>query len=322
MPSWLFVRCPLVRVLCSNSFGQDLNIHIAASITILLAEYFETLDLEISLIWPVEWGYMKSLYFINRILPFITIPFTVYYNLVPHPSPSTCKIVFSVACGLGTSTCGFISELVLYVRIYALSGRDPKILWFLIVNGLAVFVGCTTLTAIYVTSGIWPAPSPKQIVPGCFGDLIENGSMVVGMYAFFLYSAVMTMALCVYYGLRVYWILRHSPLLQIFYRDGTFYFVGLAALSIANGVSALLLPTGYRFLLAAPQVVLHSTLSTRMILQLKEGARQDMGLATIKIISTHKTPPIQIIGNTDTETYPLDTWPHSGKIPQSHTCIA
>ncbi|TFK22976.1 hypothetical protein FA15DRAFT_705891 [Coprinopsis marcescibilis] len=299
----------------SQYLSMLLNVISVFSLTVLLAEYCETLDLEVSLIWPVAWSHMKALYFVNRLLPFVTIPFMIYYNLTPNPNPRLCKLLFAIPGGIGTVTCSLVSELVLYVRLYALSGRNPTILCFLIVNGLVVFVGCTVLTAIHVTSGIWHVSAPDPVIPGCFGDLHESGSLVVGAYALLVYSGLMTMSLCVYYGLRVYWTLRRSPLLQIFYRDGTFYFAGLTAMSIANGVSALLLPPGYRSLFAVPQVVAHSTLSTRMILHLKEVAKQDTEFVTLKNLSIFSTPQI-VVEEPNPELYRLDTWPpHGGKIP-------
>lgn len=51
--------------------------------------------------------------------------------------------------------------------------------------------------------------------------------------------ATVTMLLSLYYGFRLYWHSRESRLIQILYRDGAFYFVTIALMSIANGVVAM-----------------------------------------------------------------------------------
>ena len=51
-----------------------------------------------------------------------------------------------------------------------------------------------------------------------------------------------TMVLSLYYGLRLYWTSRESQLIQILYRDGAFYFITIALMSVANGVVAMVTP--------------------------------------------------------------------------------
>ncbi|TFK22977.1 hypothetical protein FA15DRAFT_705892 [Coprinopsis marcescibilis] len=253
------------------------------SITFLLAEYFQTLEMEVALIWPTAWGRTKVLYFVARFLPFLTTPVTVYYNLVTNPTPSSCQFMFSIGYAVGAFICAAVAELVVYARIYALAGRRKTVFWFLFANSVIVFVGGISLVALHAVSGSWHPSQFAPTVPGCFSDLPVNATLVVSAFAILLYSNLLTMCISVYYGLRVFWALRHRFLIRIFYRDGTFYFTGSAALSITNAVLALMLPPRYRFLFTLPQVVMHSTLSTRMILHLREGAKRDETLPTIHV---------------------------------------
>ncbi|EAU80630.2 hypothetical protein CC1G_10197 [Coprinopsis cinerea okayama7 len=136
-----------------------------------------------------------------------------------------------------------------------------------------------TLLGRYVFLGTWEVTT-QPTPPGCFSSLPE-GQLIMIAYVLVLYSGFMTMILCLYYGFRMYWTERETGrLIKIFYRDGAIYFVILSAMSIANAVAALFLPSRYRFLLAPPQAVAHSTLSIRMILHLREGARKQMGFGT------------------------------------------
>ncbi|EAU80640.2 hypothetical protein CC1G_10207 [Coprinopsis cinerea okayama7 len=274
--------------------STQLNIIVSASMTLLFAEYFQTLRLEVALVWSVHWGIVKIVYFINRFLPFVVIPFTFYWEQFRGPTITAgeperlaapyqrsdqkklCKIIFSIPC-IGIAMCILISEVILYVRVYALAGRGRLMLTFMIVHGLAVFVASISLLGKYVVLGSWGQSQFADIVPGCVGKFTTNGELVMIAYVVLLYSGFVVMILCVYFGLRIYWRSRRSPLIKIFYRDGTFYFVVLAVMSIANGVSAQFLPARYRFLMAPPQAVMHSTLSIRMILHLRETARMEMG---------------------------------------------
>ncbi|KAH6902709.1 hypothetical protein BKA70DRAFT_1567260 [Coprinopsis sp. MPI-PUGE-AT-0042] len=72
------------------------NMITVISLTLLVAEYFHTLELEVSVIWTAPWNLVKYLYFANKILPFLVLPFGIVYNLMPDPTPRECTLVFSV----------------------------------------------------------------------------------------------------------------------------------------------------------------------------------------------------------------------------------
>ncbi|KAF5317637.1 hypothetical protein D9611_014969 [Ephemerocybe angulata] len=61
-----------------------------------------------------------------------------------------------------------------------------------------------------------------------------------------------------------------SPLVATFYKDGLFYFLLLSAVSTGNIICNLVAPLPYIYLLAIPQMVLHSALSTRMVLHIRK----------------------------------------------------
>lgn len=259
------------------------NIVAVVSLTLLVAEYFHTLELEVDVIWTAPWNLVKGLYFADRILPFLVIPFVLVYNLMPYPTSKQCTVIFSIPW-IGITLCILLSEAILYVRLYALSGHARWTLLVILINGSAIFIVCSVLLIFYLARGSW-GPSQFPSNPGCVGQFTDNGQLVMIGYAFLLYSVVATMLLCMYFGIRLFWSSRQSPLIKIFYRDGTFYFVVLALMSISNGIVALFLPARYRFILAPPQAVLHSTLSIRMVLHLRQQARCEMGLSTVRRIA-------------------------------------
>ncbi|TFK20544.1 hypothetical protein FA15DRAFT_122784 [Coprinopsis marcescibilis] len=270
-----------------------------ACLVVLFAEYLDTLELEVSLIWPTGWTHVKVLYFTNRFLPLAVIPFVIAYNITTEATNDRCKLFFTISC-MGILGCTLVSEAILYIRVLALSGMSRPILIFIIVNGTAVVVSTFALLARYVTITSW---GPKSaFVPGCVGQQ-RHGILVTMAYAITLYSglgrsfiydpysstverqrinATVVAILCVYFGVKLYWRDHPGPIIKIFYRDGTLYFIALALLSIGNGVSALVMPAQYRYIMTPLQAVVHSSLSIRMILHLRENAREDMGLSTVR----------------------------------------
>ncbi|KAH6903023.1 hypothetical protein BKA70DRAFT_1302986 [Coprinopsis sp. MPI-PUGE-AT-0042] len=81
------------------------------------------------------------------------------------------------------------------------------------------------------------------------------------------------MSICIYLG-------TESPLIRTIFMDGGIYFAILTLVSLANLFVLIETPDGFQFVLAAYQGVFHSTLTSRMFLNLRELAAKDRGAAT------------------------------------------
>ena len=55
------------------------------------------------------------------------------------------------------------------------------------------------------------------------------------------------MILCLWFGVRYYRVSKPGPLLVVFYRDGTLYFVVVAIMSVTNAIIAKFIPVRYSF---------------------------------------------------------------------------
>ncbi|KAJ8472428.1 hypothetical protein ONZ45_g8271 [Pleurotus djamor] len=104
-------------------------------------DYFLTLPLEISLVWSKPFqGFAGVLFLLNRYLPFIDIPLSVYnklaYGLTSHQYSVNDNVVAAFLCfGI------FLSELYMVLRVWILWGRSRTITWFLValaVSGVIV----------------------------------------------------------------------------------------------------------------------------------------------------------------------------------------
>ncbi|KAH6902700.1 hypothetical protein BKA70DRAFT_1304272, partial [Coprinopsis sp. MPI-PUGE-AT-0042] len=230
---------------------------------LLLAEFFDTFESEVELIWPSNWSIVKVVILCKQeeLRQRIIAQYSTD-NFVLNPKPLTCQIMFGMLV-LGICTSIIISEVLLYLRLYALSGRKR---WALILLACNVTVG--HILCYWVRRG-------KEVegVSGCRTIHASNLLVVMG-YTTLLYSGLTAMVLSIFFGVRAYWASRRSPLLQVFYRDGTFYFIVLAVMSVGNGISAF---PGYRYIMGPLQAVMHSTLSTRMVLRLKAQAKHGTG---------------------------------------------
>ncbi|KAH6902498.1 hypothetical protein BKA70DRAFT_1307136 [Coprinopsis sp. MPI-PUGE-AT-0042] len=205
-----------------------------ACLTLLVSSgYLQTLGIEISLLWPTPWTPVKVVYSINRYLPFVALAVLAFYNdSPPYVSPKACQILFSAP----SSNCCDLLDLL---RTVPLSRHR------------------------WITS-------PYPNIQSCVGQTLGSGRFVLICYATLLYSSLFTAALSLWFALRMYWITPNSRLMNIFYRDGAFYFVTIAVMSITNAIVAMV---------ALPQGVAHNVLAARMVLHLHETALDDMGFS-------------------------------------------
>lgn len=258
--------------------GANINLFTAAaSLALLVLEFFATLELEVTHIWSAKWSLMKGLYFANRFLPFVFLPISVLYDVVPSPSPSGCKALVATPV-FGLVVCIMLSEVMLYVRLYAISGRKRWLRIFLTVNGLTLAITSTTLLSFFIALGSW-GPSPFPGISGCVQRSSSGMILVAIGFCVLLYSGLVAMCLSVYFGIKVYWASRKTNrLIRVFYEDGTYYFISLAVMALINVVGALCLPTRFQTLVGPPQAVLHSVMATRMALRLRDQAKGDVSV--------------------------------------------
>ncbi|KAH6916240.1 hypothetical protein BKA70DRAFT_1255103 [Coprinopsis sp. MPI-PUGE-AT-0042] len=261
------------------------------ALTVIVLEYFENFQGEVVLIWPSKWGLVKFFYFANRLLPFFVLPFGITYYTIAQSdaTPVVCAFIFGTA-GIGAALCMLMSEVILYLRLYALSGRQRWVKNFIIVNGTLIFVVCIGALSTYMGRSTW-GPSQFPGFFGCVGKPNKNALFVVVAYLTILYSGLVTVILCAYFGIRHYWESRESRLVVLFYRDSMLYFVVLAAMSITNLAAVFTLPPRFKFVVAHPQAMMHSVLAARMVLHLRVEARLGMGFNNATVSKTMAFAP-------------------------------
>ncbi|KAF5357420.1 hypothetical protein D9758_005936 [Tetrapyrgos nigripes] len=261
-----------------------------ASITILVWDYLLTLEREIRLVWKGHWGSVKILYILSRFPPFFDVPLVMYYALAPNVPLSRCQPIYAVASWF-TLFGIVVAEAILMKRTVALWGVDKRIYFGLIglmvVSSIcapvilqpgpdlerfckAVTIPCAVTVGLFLES-LRYGPPPLPTVTGCYPT---EGSVIVfvDFILLILYESVM-LGLTLWVGFRKF---RHSrnPLIVTLYRDGIFYFVYTFVISLGNIIVLVAGPSELLDLLNTFQRVMHSILSTRIILHVRSADQQ------------------------------------------------
>ncbi|TFK20543.1 hypothetical protein FA15DRAFT_759312 [Coprinopsis marcescibilis] len=248
-----------------------------ASMVVLILEYIQTVEQEAKLIWPTKWSAVKVIFILNRYLPLVFVPPVAYFNVTLITPTLMCKSLFTVfAVGIAGSV--ITADALLYIRIYAVSGRSQTVRNILIANALCVLGLTLGPWGVYVFKTTFVQPPFHR--RGCFA--VEPGPSLLVMLAFgsLLYSTILTASLFVFYAARLNRASsRVNPLLKVLYIDGAMYFIFIAAFSIVNGLVSVLSPerVPYRFIVVIPQAISHNILAARMVLHIRQAARTDMG---------------------------------------------
>lgn len=239
-----------------------------ASLTILVTDYLQTLELEIELIWRAKWGLVKILFLFARYSTFFDVPLVLYYSLAPRPSNQKCLVIYSIA---SWSTCFGIevSEAILVVRTYALSGNSRNILIYLLIQFVVISTAVLVILVIFLRSLRYGTP-PLPTVMGCYPT--EGSKILFADFVLLMLNETAIMILTLWIGIKRY---RHSrnPLIVTLYRDGIFYFIYLFLISAANIVVLVVGPPELIDLVDTFQRVMHSILSTRILLHVRNTGR-------------------------------------------------
>ncbi|KAH6903083.1 hypothetical protein BKA70DRAFT_1434049 [Coprinopsis sp. MPI-PUGE-AT-0042] len=207
------------------------------------------------------------------------LPFGKFCEFFHNLPTEQCQGLFGVVF-VGDGTTIALAEAILCLRLYALSGCKRGMRIFLLVNWSAVLIWITVFLGLYIAKQPWNDAPQTPSVGGC--RVVSFGTLpiyIVLVFAGILYNGIVTMSLSIYFGWRFYWGLSTTPFMRLFFRDGMIYFVGCTAMTILNAIGALSLPEPYAFIFGPIQGIMHSILAARMVLLVKERARQEMGFS-------------------------------------------
>ncbi|KAF7329978.1 hypothetical protein MKEN_00261800 [Mycena kentingensis (nom. inval.)] len=243
----------------------------AVDLTLLLFDYVLTFGSEVSLIWPSRWTISKTLYFLARYSPLFDVPILLYYSMVSNLSPEQCEQLQS-ASSWGTVFGFAVAEAILILRTYALSGQRRGVIVFFTsfwVVGISVSI---VLLAMFENTVVY-GPPPSPFIPGCY--MLQGNVIFAGIdFAIVLVNDTIIMAYTLWIGMKNY---RHTrnPLIITLYTDGIIYYFFLCAISALNVATMLQAPSVTAQLFNTFLPVIHSILSTRIVLHVRDVERRE-----------------------------------------------
>ncbi|KAF6748913.1 hypothetical protein DFP72DRAFT_914933 [Ephemerocybe angulata] len=242
---------------------------------LVVADFLQTFPDEVRLMWPAPFGLPKVLFFLLRYYIMVHRVFTVLYGLPIGLSPEQCRSAF-LRTGISTWVLVSGAEALLFLRVYAFSGKNRRMMWYLLLQFVGIHSGSFFLLSEFLRSVDYRKfPIPGLVcMPICGDSILLSGSFIL-----LLGSLIVVMLIMVYTALREHRKVSESAILKVFYRDGIFYFICLSALALANIIVNLMVPPGaaggFKFLLVQTEVDAHVIFSTRMLLHLRGQAEKD-----------------------------------------------
>ncbi|KAF6752485.1 hypothetical protein DFP72DRAFT_904950 [Ephemerocybe angulata] len=277
-----------------DDFRAARLVNAVAGIALTLVDYLETFPKEVRLIWPTRMSICKALFFAVRYGTLVLAVLVYICELSPTFQGEDCEKIFTATSVLEV-VLSLLGEAIVYIRVWAFSGCDRRVLYYLIAQYLAMFGSGFYLLTRFVVSAKVASGAPLT----GFSCIFHYGdSMCIAIvYGILLASVIALMCVMVviaayrYNGAPV--SSTKNGLFAQFYKDGVVYFLMLGGLCIANIASIVIgrrgflveyvhsLVTGsgmehtnFGCLTSRLQIYLHSIISTRMILHLREYAGQ------------------------------------------------
>ncbi|KAJ3491392.1 hypothetical protein NLI96_g738 [Meripilus lineatus] len=233
-------------------------------------DYILTLPREIQYVWFTPLSLGKVLFFLTRYPVFEETSMVLLHQFAVM-SPQTCDNVYkAIGYQLGAGT--LVAESILAMRTWVIWHRNPYI-GAIVLTGLVVFWVPVFYFLAQALNSLVFTTAPNPNTPGCF--LLTQKNILFVVYV--LITSFETIIL----GLTLIRFMPHCILNYVY----------LCVLSICNVTVLLTAPHGYATLLSALQRVLHSVLSGRVLLHLREAAANPVAVNSIPTASgfTHPT---------------------------------
>ncbi|KAG7086935.1 hypothetical protein E1B28_002851 [Marasmius oreades] len=211
------------------------------------------------------------LYLVQRYLPlWDRVILDTYYMLGPSNAKS-CEVTLKMSAWI-TIIGIHISQCLLALRIWAVWLNSPSVLVMLIALALscsipAVFFFVRFVRGIHCPELYIPGTVPLQ---GCFcstenKDLYLSWSMLmVNNTAAFIITSIP--------GIKAYRTGGRSNLVKVIYQDGVIYYASMFLASLINIVVILQLPSTFVIMVSPLERVLHSIITSHLILHLRKVA--------------------------------------------------
>ncbi|KAI9063685.1 hypothetical protein FKP32DRAFT_1758087 [Trametes sanguinea] len=244
-----------------------------AALTYIVMDVVETFSDEVAFIWPSRLSPMKVIFFANRYTPFVDVTVGVIMHLAASTSEMCSRLwpVLVVFYALGSS----LSETILMVRTMALWNFNKVVIAIMVLNCLLILVPFCIVAQRYMREINYPPQYVLEITK-CVVS-ISDGPLWV-FYAGVVFSETTIVGLTLLQQYRSRMRGADLPLVvRTMYRDGTVFYTVLLFVSVFNLVCMMVAPIEMSSALQLPLRALHSTLCSRVLLNLRAAAARASG---------------------------------------------
>jgi len=198
-------------------------------------------------------------------MPAIDTVSILRYQLSPSLSESECRLTFTVA-GWSIIVGVMIAEVILVFRTWALWGCSKILGICLTVLCIGIVVSACYFESIFLKSIVF-AQLPN-LPTNC--AVISGNPIVALNFIFVIVVETIVLALTLIKGVQHYRLAENSGFLYVLYRDGVLFYFYLLGFSLLNLIFVVATPHGSPNMLALVQRILHSCLSARVLINLRE----------------------------------------------------
>ncbi|KAI0746616.1 hypothetical protein C8Q80DRAFT_782737 [Daedaleopsis nitida] len=259
-----------------------------ASLTYLVADTLSTLEDEINLIWPSRLSFMKIIYLFNRYSPFVDSILIQFVMFITR-SPEQCRWQW-ITVNVFYTAGNFASEAILIMRTLALFNFNRTVCVILGLLTSAVLAVCIFAVQAILRTLQYPGAEVLAIT-GCVPNVAD-------LYGLAFYSVLLLLE-TVIVAFTIFQLVTtrtrgHTPppIVYTMYRDGTLFYMIIVSLSIANPCCMAFAPKAANSVFQQPLRVVHSTLCSRVLLNLRKAALHgssnfslgDEGLAPTNVV--------------------------------------
>jgi len=226
---------------------------------------------------------MKIIFITTRYSPFLGVPVHLYSQLKPFIAVEECHmamtvVVWSMIVSITTA------ELILVVRTWAIWGDSKKIGTILFAAVIACLPPILYAEWVYLRT-ITFLVYPYRKTPGCLVDSENSifGICFVVIIAFDTCLLILTLTKAVkdYRMRRMVSVTVSRRISTVLYRDCVIFYVYLLGIEAVNLTVAGVAPSNLTHLLIVLQQVVHSTLSARVLIHLRQVHTATMDGSTV-----------------------------------------
>ncbi|KAH8823066.1 hypothetical protein DL96DRAFT_261394 [Flagelloscypha sp. PMI_526] len=236
-----------------------------------------TLNMEIQYVWRSKWTLGKVLYLLTRYIAVAHIFLGLFWLRLRNipDKQSECPIPFTARAWFGCAGVE-IAEVILVLRTWALWGRKKWILASLLILQSIVFAYDGFSLHFFVRSVIWGGPELAE-VPGC---VVVGASQTQLFSGSFISIAAFEFIIFIFTLIPVLRKAGRNRLADIIFRDAVTFSLAMTLISTMNVVIMYTVPSQYSIILLLFQVVMHSIVTSRILLHMREGANIDAMIST------------------------------------------